>query len=121
MRALPVASLYGTFVRAAFACTEGLCAGREVSVVTQGFGAGVMVRPGRLPWVRAALLRYAATVRSEGVASEVEPAFGFELAGGVVLPLTRRMGVLPGLYFRSQAGDHRTTVVGLDVGVRAAF
>jgi hypothetical protein len=120
-RVLPRASLYATFVRAGFDCTDGLCAGREIGVVTRGFGAGVTVRAGRLPWARAGLLRYSATVRGEGEAQEVDPALGFELAGGVGLPIGPRLRVLPGLYFRSQSGDQRTTVVGLDVGLQAVF
>jgi hypothetical protein len=115
------ASLYVTFVRAGFPCTKGLCAGREVDVTTQGFGGGVALRPGRLPWLRAGVLRYSATVRSDGRDDAVDPSLGFEVAGGVSVPVAARVRLLPGLYFRSQAGDERTTVVGLDVGLRVAF
>lgn len=120
-RPLSFASLYATFSRASFGCGEGLCAGREVSMATQGFGGGVRLHPARLPWVRVGALLYGTDTHADGETGSVSPSLGYEVGGGFTLPFSDHFRMLPGLYLRSQSGEERSTLLGADVGFQVSF
>lgn len=115
--AVPLASVYVTVFRAAFGCDDGFCTDRNVTVATRGFGAGVRLHRERLPWVRAGILLYDARVDADDRSGSVDAKLGFEVGAGWDVPLGDGLSFLPGLFFRSQSGDERTTVLGADLGI----
>lgn len=115
------ASIYAGYSRASFGCEEGFCTDDEVTITTQGFGAGVRVHHGRLPWLRAGALFYDSAISTSGGDHQNDAILGFEVGAGYDIPVYPRLAIVPGIYFRSQPGDDRTTVVGADVGVRFSF
>lgn len=119
-RAHPLASVYAAFSRAQFGCEDGFCSGRNVRFSTSGVGAGVRLHPGRLPWLRLGATLYGTEADADGAADRTDAALGFEAGTGLSVPLGRRFRLLPGVYLRSQPGDSRTTLVGVDLGLLAA-
>jgi hypothetical protein len=115
--AVPLASVYASYVRAAFGCDDGFCTDRDVTVVTRGVGAGVRLHRERLPWLRAGVLIYDAKVDADDRSGSVDAKLGFEVGAGWSVELRDGVSLLPGLFFRSQSSDQRTTVLGADLGV----
>lgn len=118
--------VYGGISRSGFGCETGFCEGRTVGFVSRGVDAGVELRlplPAA-PWIRAGLVRHSLRYDAGGIAGEAAEGeeasgVGFSAAGGVELPLGRRLSLTPGLrYVRygAAADDGVALLVG-DVGL----
>src|SRR5680860_806441 len=114
-------SAYAAFSRSSFGCEGGFCTADKATVTTTGYGAGIRVHAARFPWVRAGGIMYDASVEMDGETGTVDSAFGYELATGFTVPVTRALRILPGLFFRTQPGDERTTLVGAEIGLQVSF
>lgn len=95
--------------------------GDDVTMTAQGFGGGVRLHRARLPWIRAGAVFYGTAVRSGTGNERTSGSLGLELGSGFTLPLGMGVSLLPGAFYRTQAGADRTTLVGVDVGVRLNF
>lgn len=115
------ASIYVSYARAEFGCAEGLCAGRDVTIRTRGYGAGVRLHTPGLPWLRGGAVLYETEVATSTGVEAMEARPGFEVGAGVTLPIRGRVRLLPGLFLRTQPGEERTTLVGAEVGVQFAW
>lgn len=113
--------VYAGFARASFGCEDGFCAGDEVAVTTQGFGAGVRLTLPLRSWLRLGGLFHNTRVDTAEGEDRTDPAPGYELGGGFAIPLTARFHLAPGVFYRTQFGDQRTTLLGADLGLRFAF
>jgi hypothetical protein len=114
-------SAYATYLRASFPCEGGFCGDGNVTVTADGFGGGIVAYAGSYPWIRVGALYYGTTVRPEGDPGSTDSALGYELAGGVSIPIFGSISIAPGVYLRSQTGDLRTTLIGGDLGLRISF
>lgn len=117
----PWGGLYASFARASFGCEDGFCAGDDVTITTQGFGAGVRLHLPLASWLRLGGLFHETRVDTESEDERTGPAAGYEIGAGFAVSVIPRIQFLPGVFYRSQLGDDRTTVIGADLGVRFAF
>jgi hypothetical protein len=128
--------LFGGVSWAAFSCPACQQGGLSQDLVETGGNAGVQVTPGlRLgglaPWIRvgAVFQQLEFTGQTESLITPV--GTGFQVGGGVTLPVWGPLAVSPALHFRSYAADldlggrfDRTIDVShltLDVGVALHF
>jgi opacity protein-like surface antigen len=113
----PGLGVYGGYSRTEFGLT-----GREGNAVDSGFAAGVTAAlpaaPALSPWVGAGALFHQLDI--DGTS---EGSVGFEVGGGVAVPLGQRVRVTPGIGYRQYgAGDHGTvSYVAAGVGLNVAF
>jgi opacity protein-like surface antigen len=114
-------AVYAGYSRSSFGCESGFCAGNEVTFTSQGFDAGVRlsfpVAAG--PWARLGVVSHSLDADGGTADGEAASGVGFELGGGVELPLGRRLSVTPGVrYVRYGAAneDGVAMLVG-DVGL----
>lgn len=121
VRPLAFASLYASYARAAFQCAGGFCTGNETTVQTQGFGGGVRLHPSGLPWLRAGMLLYGTSLGNGEHSTALAPVAGYEVGAGFSLPFGTHARLLPGVYFRTQPGEERTTLLGADIGLQLSF
>lgn len=112
---------YAGVTRSTFRCEEGFCSDRDVSLTSQGLILGGRWWRG-LPWVRAGLALQSLRLSTDTQAETSEPGIGWDLAGGVEIPVGRRVRIRPGLtYLRHQAateqGEGHVAVLALEVGL----
>jgi hypothetical protein len=112
------ASLYLGLTGSRFGCEEGFCAGQDVSVTSRGLAGGVRVHPPRLPWVRVGLLSQALRIDGNGERESVGPAIGYELGGGLTIPVAGRVRVLPGIAYRAAGDADRASTLSAELGLQ---
>lgn len=125
LRFTELVSAYAGFNRTAFGCDEGLCIGRDVTLVSQGATAGVRLTRGAL-WGRVGAAVQVLRQESDAQTVTSDPGIGWDLAGGVELPVGRGFVIRPGLtWLRHQAPDEdidaHASVLALEVGVAMRF
>jgi hypothetical protein len=112
-------AVYAGYGRATFGCRDGFCSDQEVVVTSSGYSSGVRLAPGSPFWARAGITRDATAVAVSGERHRTDPAVGYEFAGGLSLPVLRRLELVTGLSYRSRPDpETRTTVLGLEIGGR---
>jgi hypothetical protein len=114
-------SAYVGLSRSSFGCEEGFCAGRDVSLTSQGLVAGARWGPG-LPWIRAGLALQNLRLTADGEEETSDLGVGWDLAGGIDVTLADRFHLRPGLtYLRHAAatvqGDGHVALLALELGV----
>lgn len=114
-------SAYLAFTRSSFGCEEGFCAARDVSLTSQGLVVGARWRPG-LPWLRAGLALQSLRLTADDQEEKSDLGVGWDLAGGLEIPVTGRSSLRPGLtYVRHAAttdqGDGHVALLALELGV----
>lgn len=120
--------VYAGFSRSSFGCDTGFCVGRGMRFTSQGVDAGVELGlpVAASPWIRAGIVSHSlqyhadAAGGSETRDGEEGSGVGFSAAGGVELPLGRRLSVTPGIrYVRyGAANDDGVAVLVGDVGLK---
>lgn len=118
-------SAYAGINRTGFGCTEALCAGREVSLVSQGARAGVRVTRDVL-WARGGLVVQSLRITTDAVTETSDPGLGVELGAGAAIPVGRGFRIRPGLTYMRHAAptadaDGHTALLVLEVGVAMRF
>lgn len=118
-------SAYLGFTRSSFGCEEGFCADRDVSLTSQGLVAGARWGPG-LPWLRAGLAFQSLRLTADDQEETSDVGVGWDLAGGLEIPVTDRFRLRPGLtYLRHAAatdqGDGHVALLALELGVAVRF
>lgn len=114
-------SAYLGFTRSSFGCEEGFCAARDVSLTSQGLVAGARWDPG-LPWLRAGLAFQSLRLTADDQEETSDLGIGWDLAGGIEIPVARRFRLRPGLTYRRHAaatdqGDGEVALIALELGV----
>lgn len=129
-QATPMLGIYAGWTRSSFGVEDA----EDVSIRDQGFEAGVkaMFGGGTMPvspFVKGGVLFHTLSVagEGEGVEAEVESdnAIGFEVGGGVAIPLGQRMSVTPALTYSKFSTDEEDEFFGevnvsglrLDIGL----
>jgi opacity protein-like surface antigen len=110
--------------------------GVDLSMVSSGFDAGVIAYiPGVSmvePWVRGGVIlhqmQFKASAEGMSASEKGDFALGFEVGGGVAVPITPRISITPGVTYRSykpkfegESSNEAMTDLGLDVGIRIRF
>ena len=101
-RIVPSLSVFGGYLRTAFGCEQGFCAGAELTVVGNHGALGVELAP-TLPWMneqtwlRGAVLFGSTEAGTEGDAPE--PGLGMLFGAGTTVPFGR-LSLMPGLSYR---------------------
>lgn len=125
LRFTELISGYAGINRSAFGCDEGFCAGRDVSLISQGASAGLRLTRG-LFWARAGAAVQVLRQETDAQTVTSDPGIGWDLAAGVEIPVGRGFLVRPGLtYLRHQASaeevDAHVALLALEVGVAMRF
>lgn len=125
LRFTELVSAYVGINRSAFGCEEGLCIGRDVTLVSQGATAGVRLTRG-LFWGRVGAAVQVLRQESDARTVTSDPGIGWDLAAGVEVPVGRGFLVRPGLtWLRHQTPDDdiaaHASVLALEVGVAMRF
>lgn len=118
-------AMYVGINRSSFGCEEALCTGRDISLTSQGVLAGGRFSAG-LVWARAGMAIQALRVATDAVTETSSPALGWDLAGGVAIPVGQGFEVRPGItYLRHGAstdgGDDHVALLALELGVAMEF
>jgi hypothetical protein len=124
---------YAGYGASSFGCSEGLCQDRDITFTSRGATAGIQVSAGPL-WVRGGVIRHALHSRWQtGDArhrTTDEATAGWELGGGVSLPLPARLpfgaaaALTPGVRYATHGGGSDASGSGAighataDLGVR---
>jgi hypothetical protein len=100
--------IYGQYNRTAFGCDNCAGAGLDDELVDAGGGFGIhaaLPLAAFRPWIRAGGVYH--ELRFSGSEGELfsDPALGFQVGGGVSLPLIGGLRVLPGVHFRSYSAE----------------
>jgi hypothetical protein len=128
---LPGIAVYGSYDRYAFnANIGGGVADAEEEYVDEGFAAGAKITPpipgliGFSPWVRGGVLFH--TLELTGVDEESGRSTGFEVGGGIDIPLGMVLSFTPGVIYRQyspdygdDASDAKVSYFDLSLGLRA--
>jgi len=111
-------------------------ASMDVNIVDSGFGAGLIAyipgAPMLEPWVRGGVILNQLSVNMSGGGGSESFSFdrglGFELGGGLAIPVAPRVSLTPGLIYRShkpkfdgETSDEALTDVSIDIGLRIRF
>ena len=120
-RATSWLTVYGSLMRVGFGCEEGFCTGRSVDIRSTGWGGGLRLTPGAIPWVQAGILRLATDVDAEEANEVGSPELSVEAAAGLSFPAFGAIHVVPAVIYRAGLDAHRrTTTVTGELGVRIA-
>ena len=125
LRFTELVSVYAGINRSTFGCEEGLCTGRDVTLVSQGATAGVRLTRGGL-WGRVGAAVQVLRQESDVQTVTSDPGVGWELAAGAEVPVGRGFLVRPGLtWLRHQTPDENieghASVLALEAGVAMRF
>jgi hypothetical protein len=109
-RLAPLLGIFGGASRGEFACSACTGVGLDDRVVDTGVNAGLEVSPGlRLgglaPWLRAGAVVQQLTFTGEGERLVSPMALGYQLGGGVVVPVRGPIRLRPGLHYRSYPAE----------------
>ena len=118
-------SAYAGINRSGFGCNEGICTGRDVSLTSQGATVGARLTRG-LFWGRAGVAVQALRQSSDVATETSDPGIGWDLAGGVEVPVGRGFLLRPGLtYLRHQVPiddvDAHAALLAVEVGIARRF
>jgi opacity protein-like surface antigen len=126
--ALPGLDLYAGYGRNGFGCSDGFCAGNDVTFASAGLDAGLRYQVG-MGWLRAGVIRHALHSdwnNAEGAgSSSSDAATGWEAGAGIAFALAPRLQLTPGIRystFRAALTDATTRdavgVLTTDIGIR---
>ena len=125
---LPGVAVYGGYDRYVFNATV---LGVDADYVDQGFVAGARIAPpiagllGFRPWARGGVIFH--DMELTGVDEKSDRSTGFEIGGGIDIPLGMVLSFTPGVIFRSYSPSFGTAEDGsvkyfdLSVGLKAAL